>query len=215
MSKRLKKLIKQTRHKLEWRVEEITHPGFDTLYITSNPWGKTHKIYIPDKNVRNIEILHEYGHALLCETIHQMLSTHYFKPDPGPGILKIITPAAQAAYDWFVDDWLFRLVPDLERKEILESLEMLLSLPESHVISHPEILTGLALIIAQAIKYCGRTVPTTGILKQAVTALLSVDPSKPTTESITACNNRLLACYCPVQLEPMIDNGVLCWAVNK
>ena len=218
MSKKIKKLIKKTRHQLKWRVE-FSSTREPTLLITSDHWKKLHTISIPDKNdIRDIEILHEYGHALLCETANQMLSTHYFAGDPGSEAVKQITPAARATNDWFVDAWLISIAPAEEKSEILEHYGMICQLPDEYL-NNPEMLTAGALMVAQAMKFCSKKhhkkmqVPT--LLRKPVKIFLSINPANPTIPNVQNLLNQLLSCYCDLQVRAVKGRDVWCWKVIK
>ena len=212
MSKKIKKIIKKTRHQLRWRVEIITGCDHNTCLITSNPRKKTHKIEIPAQDVREIEYLHELGHALLCETRHQMLSTHYFEPGTSEEILKQITPAVRCMADWFVDAWLIKIAPAEEKAEIMEHFKMVNNLPDS-ALEDPKLLTGAALIIAQAIKFCGVKKKLSGQLKMAVSALLCINPEETNTKNIEKLTNNLLNCYSDIKIEAVFEKNL--WILKE
>jgi len=117
MSKRIKKLIKKIRHRLQWPVAENRAPGIDTLSIDSDSRARIHRINVPGHDVRDIEYLHELGHAWLCETVSPMFSGQTFGT-VDIEVLSLIQPASQAASDWFVDHWIYTMAPAEERREI-------------------------------------------------------------------------------------------------
>lgn len=214
MSKRIAKLIKKTRHRLQWSVREVTGPDVHTLEITTDHRERHHTIYIPAHDVRPIEYLHELAHATLCEQIHPQFSTQYFAigiPDP---IVRLIGAASQAASDWFVDEFLCALLPEETKAEVDEHLHMVSGALGKNPEGGPEMFTGFALIVAQAIRYCGYKIELAEPLKQAVNGLLSVPPDNPTVEKLQAAVNNLLACYCPHRVRLITDqDGLEVWGV--
>lgn len=200
MSKKIKKLIKTTRHRLTWPVRECT--SGHTLMITSDHQQRSHLITIPQSGVvRPIEYLHELAHATLCEQVHPQFSTQYFNGAGDERVLAEIQPAAQAASDWFADAWLMAVCPIEERREIEEHCALVVQSLHASPAGTPEMLYGSALMIAQAKKYCSLEVKTGGQLLQAVTAFLSIEPSPPTIEHLEALLNLLLEVLHPYRVR--------------
>ena len=212
MSKTIKKLIKKHRHRLTWPVTVVTGPEVGTLEIMSDHAAKTHTIYIPDNNVRDIEYLHEIGHATLCERVHPMFSTPQFATTD-PAVLNEIAPATRAASDWFVDHWLITLAPGEERHEIEEHARGIARVLKHQRRGDPELLCMAALMFAQAIKYCGWQLSLGGDIERAVNALFAVEPSRPSIDRLTATINGLLACYSRYRVELFTDGSGTCWRI--
>lgn len=169
--------------------------------ITSDHRQQSHLISMPASGVvRPIEYLHELAHATLCEKVHHQFSTQYFK-GVAAEVLSAIQPASQAASDWFADSWLMSVCPDEERKEIDEHCKLVIESIRHQPGGTPEMLYGSALMIAQAIKYCGRDIATGGLLQQAVEAFLSVEPDPPVISSLEQLINRLLAVLYPYRVR--------------
>lgn len=214
MSKKIKKLIKKTRHRLTWPVTEV--PARDNvLQIVSDHRDKTHTIYMPDQDVRPLEWLHEYGHATLCETVNPMFSTQYFARGTDQSAIEAITPAAQAASDWFIDQWLFVIAPQESVVEIRQHLDMVVAAIRHDPSGTPELFAMACLMIAQGKKYCGIQTPTTGTLDTGVNALLSVDPATPTADKLCRAVNGLLACYSNLRVQHDIEDGLDCWRITE
>jgi hypothetical protein len=218
MSKRIKKLIKKTRHGLTWPVTNTSNDGL--LMITSDHRQRRHTINNPPATIanphRDHEYLHELAHATLCEQVHPQFSTQYFAigvPDP---IVSLIGSASQAASDWFADEFLHALLPEETRAEVEEHLHLVSRALGGNPEGGPDMFTGFALIVAQAIRYCGYKIELSDPLKQAVNGLLSVPPDNPTVEKLQAAINNLLACYCPHRVRLMTDqDGLEVWEVNN
>ena len=214
MSKRIKKLIKKIRHRLQWPVAENRAPGIDTLSIDSDSRARIHRINVPGHDVRDIEYLHELGHAWLCETVSPMFSGQTFGT-VDIEVLSLIQPASQAASDWFVDHWIYTMAPAEERREIEAVYSQMGAWLKDNKAVSADILCAAALFVAQADRYCGRKTRVGGVLAQAVAAILTVDPSRPSLESLAAAINGLLACYAPYRVRPASDDGRQYWAVEK
>ena len=213
MSKKIKKLIKKTRHRIQWPVTEVRSTD-NVLRITSDHRQQTHTIYLPDTDVRPIEWLHEYGHATLCETVNPMFSTQYFLRGVGQDIINEITPAAQAASDWFIDQWLFEILPEESVVEIRHHLRMVMQALQTEDTGTPELFTMAALMIAQGQRYCAIKTPTAGNLQNGVNAILQVNPARPSVEALQQVVNGLLACWSHLRVSHVVEDMIDCWQVT-
>jgi len=214
MSKKIKKLIKKVRHRLDWPVTEVYGHNIKELNIHSYPHEKRHVINIPDHDVRDIEFLHELGHATLCETVHPMFSGSLFEFND-PDLLQLFTPAIQAANDWFIDDWLHKLAPKETEKEIVEHYNMVRRRLKQDKNADQTILCMAAFLIAQASRYCGITAKVEGILAEAVRVISSVDPAPPTLDKLCLVFNGLAALYTAYQVEPVVaEDGLTVWRLK-
>ncbi len=214
--KKIKSLIRRARRFLTWRVTDQLHAS-GNMEIVSDPWERTHTIYTPadpspDNPLRDIEYLHELAHATLCERVHHVFSTHYFEPGTPEDTLRLLTPVCRVASDWFADAWLMSVCPSEERSEIMEHFGIIRALLEQEQALNPEMLYGAALIIAQAVKYCGlkaRAYQSGGVLVQAIGALLSVDPAKPSVQNLETLINKLSACLYPIRVKFSVETGTI------
>lgn len=214
MSKKIKKLIKRTRHRLAWPVREIV--SGDTLMITSDHQARHHLITIPvSGGLRDMEYLHELAHATLCETIHPMFSTQYFKRGTDPAHIALITPASQTASDWFADAWLMQVAPVEELAEIEEHFALICRGLQRDPSGTPEHLFGSAMIIAQALKYGGAEISCGGVLRQAVETFLAVDPAPPTVSALAALVSGLLSILYPYRVRLVQDDDLAAWEVYE
>lgn len=214
MSKKIKKLIKRTRHRLTWPVREIV--SGNTLMITSDHQDRTHLITIPETGgLRDMEYLHELAHATLCETVHPMFSTQYFKRGTDPAHITLITPASQTASDWFADAWLMQVAPAEELAEIEEHFALICRSLQRDPSGTPEHLFGSAMIIAQAIKYGRAEITCGGLLQQTVSAFLAVDPAIPTVEALASLVSGLLSVLCPYRVRLVQDDDLAAWEVYE
>ncbi len=200
MSKGIKKIIKRTRHALRWRVLDAVHDRGE-MEIVSDPWERTHIIYspahpAPGNPLRDIEYLHELAHAMLCETVHTCMSTHYFEQGTPEHMLHTLSPIVRAASDWYADGWLMSICPDDERSEIEEHYALVCRALTAHGFAaiHDEWRWGAALIIAQAVKWCGRRNIGRGALAETVNVLLAIDPMRPSRQGMERLINDLLSC---------------------
>ena len=213
---KIKTLISATRRRLTWPVAEVTGPEVEPLRITSDHIKKTHTIYLPDHDVREIEYLHELGHAWLCENINPMFGTQYFARSVTPAQLAEIQPAAQGASDWICDQWLFEQAPAAEKAEIKESLDLICRRLKQNPSGSPEIFCMVVLIFAQTEKYLRKTILLSDPLKSAVTALVAINPARPNIKKLAAAVNTLLAGYSSLRVHHTIDAENLdCWEVSQ
>lgn len=201
MSKKIKKLIKKYQNQLTYRVEKIHGQHIKTLEISTDHHQHVHRIYIPDNNVRDIEILHEIGHAILSETVNRLFSTATIRSS-NRFILDTLTPAIRAADDWFVDQWLIEISPDEERKEIDDHYRLTMKRAQHAPVIDIEMAIGVSFILAQAEKYLGLK---NGIadptIQLAKGVFLSEDPKKPTVAKLQNVINGLLSTYTSYQVK--------------
>ncbi len=213
---KIRNLIRRTRDRLSWPLTEITKG--DTLEIVSDHWHKTHRITWPKETspagaVRDIEYLHELAHAVLCETVHPMFSTHYFVAGYADNQLRDIAPAIRAANDWFADEWLMKRCPQEEGAEIAEHFALVKRRLERDPSGSVELLYGAALIIAQAIHYFHEDIPCGGQLGDLIQAMLAIPPGHPTIENLETLTNKLIAATSNIQLARVKENGVEIWKI--
>ena len=209
-----KTIIKEYRHRLKWPVTDITGSEVGPLRITSDHIKKTHTIYLPDHDVREIEYLHEIGHAYLCEWVNPMFGTQYFARSVTPAQINEIQPASQGASDWFCDQWLFEITPAAEKAEISESMGLIISQLQRSSAGGPELFCMAVLIFAQAQKYCGEKLNMGEPLKSGVAGLLAINPANPTVAKLQAAVNVLLSCYSNLRVKHIIDSeNIDCWEV--
>jgi len=195
----IKKLIKKYKHALQWDVKIITGDNIKTLEIKTDKENHVHNIYLPKNDVRDIEMLHEIGHAFLCENVHPLFSTAYIVGADKQAMNDII-PTFRACDDWFVDQWLFEIAKNEEKKEIEESFRLISSALKSGNLDN-EILIGCSFIIAQAVKYLNVKAVFPENVKKIVDAFLSVNPEKPTIKKLETLVSRVLETFSPYRLE--------------
>lgn len=215
-----KTIINKIRTGLTWSVrDEQANQG--AFQIMSDPRRQEHIIYWPAPDSpagppREIEYLHELVHALLCEQVHYQFSGHYFARETPDSEIQIVGWACRAAADWFVDDALMRLVPDQEKAEIQEHLDLICEVfregpPKPDIF----LLITAGLMIAQATKYLGAQVPTGGQVTQIVDAFLSSPPENPSVQALERLINSLLAVYSDRHVRLVKDGELEVWEVVK
>lgn len=204
---------------LKWKVE-YQHSGRD-CEITSIPKEKRHIICLPTggDELREIEVIHEYAHAYLCETIHPQFSTNRFKQGTSKGLLQELAPVFRAASDWFADALLMRDFAERERNEITEHVNMMLAAYSSTIKAEMpfEILIGFSLMTAQAKHYSVKgEIPRlsgNGFLMEK--AFLSILPEKPTIKKFKKLLNRLLAVFTTRRVRLVQDNNQQVWEIYQ
>lgn len=201
MSKKIKKLIKKYQHLLKYRVDRIHGQHIKTLEIVTDHHQHVHRIYIPDNDVRDIEILHEIGHATLSETVNRLFSTATIRSN-NRFVLDSLTPAIRAGDDWFVDQWLMDLAPDEEGKEIYDHYRLTMKRLQHGSIIGIEMAIGVSFIFAQAEKYLGiKSDIVQPKIQLAKGVFLSEDPKKPTVTKLQNVINGLLLTYTSYQVK--------------
>jgi len=198
LSKNIKKAIKKYKHALKWKLETIQNESIKTLEIVSDKKNFIHRVYIPENDVRDIEFLHELGHAFLCENIHQLFSTSSFL-NYNEYRMKILVPIVRAADDWFVDQWLFEIAPNDEKKEIEEHYKLVMASIEK--IDSYEIMVASAFLIAQAERYLKIKPGITGDIRKLIDCFLNVNPEKPNVKKLEKLINSMLSLVSDFQVE--------------
>lgn len=205
-------LIQKIQSSLKWRVSTIQHETRH-MEITSNPVEKTHTIYVPppDAEWRDIEYLHELGHAYLAETVHPLFSSAYFAKGTPDTLVQILTWPKRTADDWFVDDLLMQWCPDEERAEIEEHVDMAAMIDEP---DNPIWVFGAGLMFAQAIEYQVKHPPVPKSVIPIVDILRSIRPGSPSLRNLRGLTNRLVSLVTKHQLVVTNHNGIDVWKVE-
>jgi len=226
VSDRLKEKIDWVTGQLKWKTVMILKDR--DFEIVSDARKKEHTIFFPSPGdpPRGIEYLHELAHALLAEK-HHLLSTAYFEKDTPEKLIKPLIWPIRTASDWFADDLLMEWVPEEEKAEIGEHLDLILS---SDLDVDLFTLYGGGLIFAQALYYdgCGKERyenenPTHcakfSFLWPVVSRLLQNPPKSESGRSITVeakrnLINLLAAVTCKLRVEIITeDSGFDVWRV--
>ncbi len=217
MRKNVPSTIREVQSSLSWPVVAATHNG--DLDIISDPRTKTHTIRIPSDpgragEVREIEYLHELGHAYLAERAPVFCAHDFIAQGIHiNSVLPNLAGPVRATADWFVDELLYQWVPDEERAEIEEHVEYIRRMiAEGDLGGGRGDQIGGALILAQGIHYLGLHIPLSGQVETYVNTLLSADPSTPTVENFSRLFNALLV---PVGLTAAWDSRELAWIVTR
>ena len=150
---------------LTWKVTEVQGDNAE-FQVVSSPIDQAHLVVwpVPDPHnpPREIELQHEYTHALLAETVHHLFSGHIFKRGTPPQQIREVAWACRSATDWFVDHQLIKFKEDLLGTfyaELREHLEYVNYLLDGKKAAPSGVLFGSGLIIAQACKYLDADVP--------------------------------------------------------
>lgn len=190
--------IGYVRSKLSWAVHEEKEGG-KYFQIISDPVEKTHRILYPNEDARSgppreTELLHELVHAYLAETVHYLFSTNIFKRGTDEWLIRRVTWACRSAADWFVDDILMHLIPEIEAQEIKEHLDVVLTHihnPEMQRSTTYNIFT--AFLVAQAEKYLGLKSAVPSFVGKITRAFLTTSPKKPALDNLVLLINKILA----------------------
>ena len=195
---------KSLRDRLKWPVTLESISRGNTLYITTNPIKKTHKISIPIERLKRdplrwLEVEHEYAHCLLGETIHPLLSTAHFAKGTDNNLMQAVGLLYRCACDWYADAVIYGLWLHEGRAEIEEHIRLLLNKsPKTKTPLPPEMTWGMGMIYAQLIHYGGhkrliksvrRMAP---ILDRIARIYLRYPPNRPTIEDLESLINATL-----------------------
>lgn len=195
--------------KLTWRIKKTFSEGESK--IISDPWEKVHTIFIPLHGTRQIEYLHELGHALLAEN-HHLLSTAYFESGTPAEKVRGLIWIFRAASDWYADHLLMEWVPKDEAEEIREHLNYVLS--SSWYNSF--ILYAGGLILAQGVFYLGvkrATIPP--VFYPVVDILINTPPDNPSVMAKMELVNSLARITNSLEVELTTDRGVDVWRIKR
>jgi hypothetical protein len=210
-TKKLDNLVEKARGELSWPVQEVVQ-GSGPLRIVSDPVGRTHTLVLPSSTpeedpVQELHYLHELGHALLCERVHPFFSGGF----PIVGLdneqLPAVSPALNAACDWFAGHWMMEFCQDVAMAELQQEYAATAKMMEKGETPSLEKFFVAVLIIAQSIKYLDATVECEGFLDSAVKAFLAVPPENPSLPKIVALINSLLSLGAPYQCRHVQMEG--------
>lgn len=195
---KMKRTIRQMKDKLQWQVVETTNTS-DVLEIISNPDTRVHHIYLPpaDRDLREIEYLHELCHAYLAETVSPVFGGILVSPR----ILQLpkyeqecITAAVRVASDWYVDDVLYKLCKQESIAEIVEHFNYVNSVSSVDLVGSPELVYFGGFIAAQYAHYVKNSLPvnTLEAFNDVAGSLLRFDHAMPSAEDKLKLLNVLL-----------------------
>jgi hypothetical protein len=119
-------------------------------------------------------------------------------------MIPLLLPAFRAADDWFVDQWLFELVPEEEKAEIDEHYHLIMNWKGQKDDYH--MIIGSAMIIAQAEKYLKIKTNKADFID----VFLSIKPEKPSVKKLQSLINGILKIYTPYEVA-LSDNR---WILN-
>jgi hypothetical protein len=211
--------IATVRKGLAWEVKtEVVGNECD---IVSDESERCHHIRLPSHDpYHGTAMLHELCHAHLAESAHPLFGSNIFSTDTEKEWLLTSGWAFKLAGDWFVDELGHAHVPAAFNMELKEDLAPVSN--SLHLVAQmsPAQLSGVALVIAQSMRYLQHTVAVDGILAELVQACLASDPSNPTVENLTALVNRLLLSSPGVQgrvmqVECVLEGGIHVWRFIK
>lgn len=184
------KTIKNIASELRWKAKFTSGSSFS---ITSDVHTQTHVISIARNDFRIVDTVHELCHALLCERVHHLFSTLFFKIGTPEEDMNAVRDYLLAAQDWFVDHEVARRIPRPFRAHLREHAELLLSVKNS---DDSFIQLGIGFCLAQLAYYKERIpIKVSTFTKQARairSVFLSVEPAKPNLKKLVRLTNELL-----------------------
>lgn len=203
------KEIRKARKKLRWAVNEYFDSS-DTaqLEIVSDPQTETHSIYIPTRGVREIELLHEYGHAILAESVSPLFSGQEFEDGTLMTALHELAAPLRAATDWYVDEWLSRQAESEVRAEVREHLTMMIR--SSPPMSDPSWALMVGFLAAQWHRYLAAPLGEVGeTYRVIIQAFLDHDPHYPSEKRLLSLVNQLARFTTPWRVRKLTSSPIL------
>jgi hypothetical protein len=210
-TKKLKNLVKKAKEELTWQIlEEKQASG--PLRIFSDSAARTHTIFQsaePPEGDQYYELsyLHELGHALLCERVHQFFSSGFPVMGLDTQLFPAVSPVLNTASDWFVGHWMMDFCHDVAMEELQKEFEATAEMMRKAETPDMEKFFVSVLIIAQSKKYLKAQVECSGFLDTVVQAFLAVPPEKPSLGNIEVLINSILSLGTPYQCRHRDSEG--------
>ncbi len=205
--------IQDVLDKLGWRVVNTLY-DLEGLQIKSDPWNKTHFIYIPRKRkALEYEYLHELAHAFLAER-HHLLATAYFEAGTVREDFEILGPAARIASEWLAESLIAEWCPIQFNGILLQVIDpddryCLSKGCEDEPLAEP---MWYALRSRMGRLYQGRDIPEH--CRKAVAVFLAAEPASASAETMRDLINGLAALYCGLRVEEVEEDGVGVWRIK-
>jgi hypothetical protein len=213
-----KTLLKKLFSDLEWPILE-SPTDMPMTRIVSDPRNKSHFVYRPEKandKGTDLDVLHELGHASLCERVHPAFATNsQFPALANKKQFLQMLPALSTGADWFVCHWQQELLPEEMHQVIRESLPTVEEILGKEELPPVEIILDSALLIAQAVHYLGEPIECGGPLQDLVEAFLSTPPDEPSAENLTRLINKLMATYSEQRVQLVPEAELMVWDIKK
>ena len=168
--------------RFSWPVEEeFMRDGFE---VTTDPIRKKHVLLWPREGSRDApsfeRYLHEMGHALLAETVHQQFSRPFFVRGTPMDMRNTYGAVFDAALDWFVQELLMDVAPGIQGDDIDARFRQTAAiLRENAALPGVSFIMDAGLALASFQRFRGLQVETRGRLHAATEAFLRAVPDKP------------------------------------
>ncbi|HEY5513000.1 MAG TPA: hypothetical protein VIK40_05075 [Geomonas sp.] len=213
-----KDLIKRVLSDLDWPILECA-TEMPMIRLISDHKNKSHIIYLPTKEnnkSRDLDYLHELGHATLCEKVHYIFATNsQFPTLASKKQFLPLLPALSAASDWFVCHWQQEVLPAKMHKVIKGSMPVVAEILGQPTLPPIEIILDASLLIAQAVYYLDEPIDCGGVLNDIVGAFLSVPPEHPSAENLLLLVNKTMAAYTTQRARLVPEDDYLVWDVYQ
>ena len=196
---------------LEWKVIKKNTEELD-FKIRSYRAEKKHVVYFPRKTrspFYKISLLHEFIHALHCETLHPSFTANRYKGFLPSGYHYEIQNYFNVGGDWFVAGHVVRLCEEQALLQMQHDYELIRgrfkeSLPDAWHLT-------AGLISAQAVKWLDCQ-PLPGKKVAGITEiLLAQSPERPTLEKLHILLKGMLDVFRKFTVELVDENGCKFW----
>jgi len=184
--------------RFSWPVEEeFMRDGFE---VATDPVRKKHVVFWPREGSRDApsfeRYLHEVGHALLAETVHQQFSRPFFVRGTTADLRNTYSAVFDAALDWFVQELLIGVAPGVQGDDIDARFRQTTAiLRQNAALPSVEFTMDAGLALASFERFRGLAVKTQGRLHSVVEAFLRAAPDKPSLFTLQSLVRRLMESF--------------------
>lgn len=206
--------IQDVLDKLDWRVVNALH-DLDCLQIKSDPWNKTHFIYVPrEREALEYEYLNVLAHAFMAER-HHLLCTPYFSKGTKRKDVERLGPAVRIASEWLAESLIAEWCPIQFNGILLQVIDpddqyCLSKGCEDEPLDEP---MWYALRSRMGRLYQGRNIPEH--CRKAVAVFLAAEPAGASVETMRDLINGLAALYCGLRVEEIEEDGFDVWRIKQ
>jgi len=203
--------------RFDWPIEEeFMRESFE---VVTDPAKKKHVVSWPRQSAHREppfgRYLHEMGHALLAERVHQQFSHPYFARGSDPALRNTYAPLFDAALDWFVQHLLMDIAPAHQGEDIdtrfRQTAQML---RQGAALPSVEFVVDSGLALASFRQFRGLDIETQGKLKEVVAAFLAAPPDKPTLFGLQSLARGLLKVFGMHTASLVSEKGFERWRID-
>lgn len=207
--------LKYVRSQLLWKVtkKNSEERGFR---IRSCRTKKEHVIFFPKKSYSpfyKLDLLHEFIHALHCETLHPALSMNAYKWFLPLGMGCEIQNYFNAVGDWFVAGHLAKLCQEKMLQQIDWEYNAVKSATKESMSDKQHLIAGL--VSAQAVKWLQYSPMPGAKINKVAEVLLASAPEEVGLENFHILLKGLCRAFNKFTVELVEDNGQKLWHYKR